>query len=91
MSFYLNGTILENVYSFKYLGYIWNFYLDDSLYILKGLSFLNKSFGFLYRKLYSLEPGIFYSIFLLFCSSFYGSELWLYRFKCRESFNKLAV
>ena len=90
LSFYLNGTILENVSSFKYLGCILNFDLDDSLHILKGLSF-NKSFGFLFRKFYSLEPGIFYSLFLSFCSSFYGSELWFYRFKCRESFNKLAV
>ena len=91
LSFYLNGTILENVSSFKYLGYILNFDLDDSLDILKGLSSFNKSFGFLFRKFYSLEPRIFYSLFLSFCSSFYGSELWFYRFKCRESFNKLAV
>ena len=91
LSFYLNGTILENVSSFKYLGCILNFDLDDSLDILKGLSSFNKSFGFLFRKFYSLEPGIFYSLFSSFCSSFYGSELWFYRFKCRESFNKLAV
>ena len=89
--FYLNGTILENVSSFKYLGCILNFYLDNSLDILIGLSSFNKSFGFLFRKFYSLEPGIFYSLFLSFCSFFYGSELWFYRFKSRESFNNLAV
>ena len=53
-----------------------NFDLDDSLDILKGMSSFNKSFGFIFRKLYSLGPGIFYSLFLSFCSSFYGSELW---------------
>ena len=85
LSFYLNGTILENVSSFKYLGCILNFDLDGSLDILKGLSSFNKSFRFLFRKFYSLESGIFYSLFLSFCSS------WFYRFKSREFFNKLAV
>ena len=64
-SFYLNETILENVCSFKYLGCILNFDLDDSLDILKGLSSFNKSFGFLFRKFYSLEPGIFLFTFLI--------------------------
>ena len=49
-----------------------NFDLDDSFDILKGSSSFNKSFGFLFRKFYSLEPGIFYSLFLSFCSSFYA-------------------
>ena len=77
LSFYLNGTILENVSSFKYLGCILNFDLDDSLDILKGLSSFNKSFGFLFHKFYSLEPGIFfihfsYSSARLFMALNYG-------------------
>ena len=80
-SFYLNETILENVCSFKYLGCILNFDLDDSLDILKGLSSFNKSFGFLFRKFYSLEPGIFFLFtFLIVRLVFYGSELLFYRF-----------
>ena len=58
---------------------------DDSDDILKCLSAFNRSFGFLYRKFYSVNIEILFSLF--FCSSFYGAELWFYRSKCKEAFN----
>ena len=65
--------------------------LDDSDDILKCLSAFNRSFGFLYRKFYSENIEILFSLFLPFCSSFYGADLWFYRSKCKEAFNKMAV
>ena len=93
LSFYLSGSKLENVNSFKYLGCILNFDLDDSLDIFQRLSSFNKSFGFLFRKFYSVNLEILYSLFLSFCSSFYGAELWCFRdgSKCREAFKKMSV
>ena len=87
----MNGVKLENVASFKYLGCVLKWDLDDSDDILKCLSAFNRSFGFLYRKFYSVNIEILFSLFLSFCSSFYGAELWFYRSKCKEAFNKMAV
>ena len=74
----------------SYIGCILNFDLDDSLDILQRLSSLNKSFGLLFRKFYSVNLEILYSLFLSFCSSFYGAELWCL-LKCREAFKKMSV
>ena len=88
----LSGSNLENVNSFKYLGCILNFDLGDSLDILQSLSSFNKSFGFLFRKFYSVNLEILYSLLLSLCS-FHGAELWCFRdwSKCREAFKKMSV
>ena len=87
----MNRVKLENVAYFKYLGCVLKWDLDDSDDILKCLSAFNRSFVFLYRKFYSVNIEILFSLFLSFCSSFYGAELWFYRSKCKEAFNKMAV
>ena len=89
--FFMNGVKLENVACFKYLGCVLKWDLDDSDDILKCLSAFNRSFGFLYRKFYSVNIEILFSLFLSFCLSFYGAELWFYRSDCKEAFNKMAV
>ena len=80
----MNGVKLENVASFKYLGCVLKWDLDDSDDISKCLSAFNRSFVFLYRKFYSVNIEILFSLFLPFCSSFYGAELWFYRSKCKK-------
>ena len=93
LSFYLISSKLENINCFKYLGCILKFDFDDSLDILQRLSSFNKSFGVLSRKFHSVNSKILYSLFLSFCSSFYGAELWCFRdgSKFREAFKKMSV
>ena len=45
--------------------------------IERSMRSFNKSFGILFLKYYSLDLEPFYSSFLIHCSSFYGSELWV--------------
>ena len=73
------------------LGIILNFTLCDSLDMVRATGSFNRSFGFLFRKFNSLSIGIFYKLFLIHCTSFYASELWFDRYKCRHHFNKAAV
>jgi hypothetical protein len=51
----------------------------------------NRSFDFLFRKFYSVNIDVFYSLFHSFCSSFYGAELWINRSKCSRNFKQLSV
>ena len=59
LSFYLNGTILENVSSFKYLVCILNFDLDDSLDILKVCLLLIKVLDFYFVNFIHLSQEFF--------------------------------
>ena len=51
----------------------------------------NKSFAFLFRKFYSVNIDVFYSLFQSYCSSFYGAELWINRKRCLGNFKQCSV
>ena len=85
--FILAGTC----FNCRYLGIILNFNLCDSLDMVRATGALNRSFGFLFRKFNSLSIDVFYRLFLIHCTSFYASELWFDRYKCRHHFIKAAV
>ena len=71
---------VTRVNSFKYLGCFLTENMCDADDIERSMRSFNKSFGFLFRKFYSLDIEPFYfSLFLIYCTSFYGSELWVGR------------
>ena len=88
---HFNNIQLERVFNCRYLGIILNFNLCDSLDMVRATGAFNSSFGFLFRKFTSLSIDVFYRLFLIHCTSFYASELWFNRYKCRHHFNKAAV
>ena len=89
----MNGRPIEIVNSYKYLGCINILSSDsnDSLDIDRCKNVFNRQFGFTYRKFYSVNKDVFYSLFLSFCGSFNGSELWMRTRKSRCAFNKMCV
>ena len=86
-----NKTVFFRVFHFKCLCIILNCNSNDSLDIERSTGSLNRSFVFLFRKFNSVSIEIFYKLFSIYCTSFYGSELWLDRSKCKYNFNKAAV
>ena len=83
--FIFNGEKLNVVNKCKYLGCIITSDMKDSYDIDRCNISFNKSFGFLFilfRKFYSVNIDVFYSLFQSYCSSFYGAELWIDRKRC---------
>ena len=73
---------VTRVDSFKYLGCFLTENMCDADDIERSMRSFNKSFGILFRKFYSLDIEPFYSLFSSYCTSFYGSELWVGRTRC---------
>ena len=84
-------TVLSIVDSFKYLGCFLTPNLCEDLEIDRGNLSFKRSFGFLFRKFNYLSIDVFYSLFGSFCSSFYGSELWVNRKNCSRNFKSMSV
>ena len=82
---------VTRVNSFKYLGCFLTENMCDADDIERSMCYFNKSFGILIRKFYSLDIEPFYSLFLSYCTSFYGSELWVGRKMSLNAFKRLSV
>ena len=82
---------VTRVNSFKYLGCFLTENMCDADDIERSMRSFNKSFGILFRKFYSLDIEPFYSLFLSYSSSFYGSELWVGRTRSLNAFKRLSV
>ena len=65
--------------------------LCENLEIDRGNLSFKRSFGFLFRKFNYISIDVFYSLFGSFCSSFYGSELWVNRKNCSRHFKSISV
>ena len=76
---------LNVVSDFKYLGCFLKPDLCEDIDMDRLNLSLNRNFGFLHRKFYSVDIEIFYSLFNSYCSSFYASELWENRTKCSRN------
>ena len=67
---FLNDNVLQVVHDFNYLGCVLTSRLYDGLDIDHcNLSF-KRSFGFLFRKFYSVHVDVLYPLFNSLCSSF---------------------
>ena len=88
---YFNGEKLNVVNKCKYLGCILTSDLKDCYDMDRCNISFNKSFGFLFRKFYSVNIDVFYSLFQSYCSSFYGAELWIDRKRCLGNFKQCSV
>ena len=89
LSFYMHGSVLSKVFQYKYLGCILTPDLCDELDIGKNVKSYTKSFGVSFRKFYSVDSDILYSLFNSFCASFYGSELWA-NFPIHRNFRQIS-
>ena len=69
--FLMNGQPIEIANSFKYLGCILSSDSNDSLDIDRCKNVFNRQFGLTYRRFYSVNKDVFYSLFLSFCGSFF--------------------
>ena len=89
--FFINDNIINIVDSVKYLGCILSKNFNDSLDIDRSYKAFNKSAGFLIRKFYYADIDVLYYLFNSYCTSFYGSELWTFRNKCKPIFKEFSV
>ena len=88
---FFKDSVLEVVTDFKYLGCFLTPNLCENLDMDRcNLSF-KRSFGFLFRKFYSISVDVFYSLFTSYCTSFYASELWVDKKKCSRNFKNLSI
>ena len=91
VNIFYKDSRLDVVNNFKYLGCLLKSDLCEDFDIYRCKLSFKSSFGFLFRKFYSVNLEVFYSLFNLFCSSFYGSELWVNRAKCSRNFKDLSI
>ena len=89
--FNINNNVLTNVKEYKYLGTIISSDLSERLDMDRCNNVFNKSFGFLFRKFSSVDTDVLFSLFNSFCTSFYGSELWINRKKATAAFKHVSV
>ena len=88
LNFYIDGNVL---YNFKYFGCVLTKNLCEAPDMERCATAFNRSFGFLFRKFNSVNIDVFNKLFQSFCTSFYGSELWVDRKICLFAFKHLAV
>ena len=86
----MHGSVLSRVFQCKCLGCILTYDLSDELDIEENVKSFTKSFGMLFRKFYSVDSDIMYSLFNSFCASFYGSELWV-NLPIHRNFRQISV
>ena len=91
LNFYLGGSLIESVDSFKYLGSILNFNLNECLDIDRLMKSFSKSVGMFFRKFGSSDFNVKWKLFNSLCLSLYGSELWADNNRCLTILNNFAV
>ena len=87
----VENKVIESSSSCKYLGTILssNLRIDDDV-IRCNYSFL-RQFNNIYHKFKFLYLPILISLMKTFCTSFYGSELWLYNENFTNRINKISI
>ena len=84
----IDNKNLNRGLSFKYLGCILTENICEASDMEKCMAAFNKSFGVLFRKFYSLYIEPLFSFFQSFCTSFYGTELWVNRLRANNNKKK---
>ena len=91
LKFYLADTVLNIVEDYKYLGVNLKNNLNEWSDMERCVNSFNKSFGFLFRKFNEVDVTTFYQLFLSYCTSFYGAEIWYERDRFKKYFKKISV
>ena len=91
LKFYLADTVLNIVEDYKYLGVNLKSNLNEGSDMERCVNSFDKSFGFLFRKFNEVDVTTFYQLFLSYCTSFYGAEIWYERDRFKKDFKKISV
>ena len=59
--------------------------------LLRCKTVFSRCFVFLSRKFYSIDIDTFYALFRSFCTSFYGSDLWMDKSNRNGNFKELGI
>jgi hypothetical protein len=75
--FYIGGSVIENVSSYSHLGHIINYQFNDKDDILQRKSHFTGQANNVFCFFKSMDMHVKIKLFKSYCSSCYGSELWL--------------
>ena len=87
----IKESILEQVTTFKYLGFVLSERLGNSDDINRVRSKFYGDFNSLLRKFSFASVDVKLYLFKQFCIQFYGADLWFYDKKCKQALHQLAV
>ena len=73
---YLNGVLVKQVYSVKYLGHFITCELSDDIDIRRQCRVLNFRGNILSRKFHMCSVSVKLKCFNSYCASFYTTHLW---------------
>ena len=91
INLYIGSSKLEVVQSYKYLGVIMSYNLNNSLDVQRlARAFLRQAFACMHKfEKYPANVKLF--LFQTYCMSFYGSELWTDLKGCHNNFSSLEI
>ena len=87
----IKESILEQVTTFKYLGFVLSERLGNSDDINRVRSKFYGDFNSLLRKFSFASVDVKLYLFKQFCIQFYGADLWFYDKKCKQALHQLTV
>ena len=87
----IGGSPLEQVKSFKYLGFILNYDLNNTEDICKARSKFYSDFNSLLRKFHFATINVKLLLFQHFCIQFYGCKLWFQNGKALTALKQFGI
>ena len=87
----MNGSDLEQVESFRYLGFILTRDMSNSDDIARARQKFYSDFNCLLRKFYFADPSVKVFLFKQFCLQLYGSDLWFPNTKTLTALKQFGV
>ena len=87
----INGKNIENVSSFKYLGYILTNTLSNSDDIARSRNKFYSEFNFLLRHFHFADTNVKLFLFKQYCLQLYGCELWYCNDRSLSGLRQFAI
>ena len=75
----------------KYLGYFYDFNLNNEFDILSNLRQFYKQFNVILRKFKNVEIDVLLKLFKTYCLQIYGSSMWFLGKYCKSAMKQFAV
>ena len=89
--FFINGSKLDHVTEYKYLGHITNYRLNEFAKLVRTLQNFNKSVGIFLRKSSTVDISVKLRLFSTICVSTYGLETIIKAKRCVHILRKIFV